>query len=114
MPRQSKSTGPSRTSKSPRQPFQRPQAALLLGRLKEPPQFIQILAGPRQVGKTTLVRQVAEQLGDRVLYAAADLPTAPTPQWIEQQWARAMAQARATPQHQPFVLILDEVQKIPR
>ena len=114
MSRQSKSTGPSRMSSSPRQPFQRPQAVLLLGRLKERPQFIQILAGPRQVGKTTLVQQVAGQLGARVLYAAADLPTAPTPQWIEQQWARAMAQARAAPHSQPFVLILDEVQKIPR
>jgi predicted AAA+ superfamily ATPase len=101
------------------QPFQRPQFRLLLDRLQEKPKFIQILAGPRQVGKTTLVQQIAATLGSRVLYAAADLPTAPTTQWIEQQWARAIAQMSATSsagkrQAQPFVLILDEVQKIPR
>lgn len=101
------------------QPFQRPQFKLLLDRLKEKPKFIQILAGPRQVGKTTLVQQIAATLGDRVLYAAADLPTAPTTQWVEQQWARAIAQISANSssgkrQTQPFVLILDEVQKIPR
>ena len=108
-----------------RRPFHRPQASLLLSRLQEPPKFIQILAGPRQVGKTTLVQHVADMLGDQVLYAAADLPTAPTTQWITQQWARAMARLAPAPSAvgrgkaaarplQPFVLILDEVQKVPR
>ena len=110
-----KAPGPHQDS----QPFQRPQFKLLLDRLQEKPKFIQILAGPRQVGKTTLVQQIAATLGDRVLYAAADLPTAPTTQWVEQQWARAIAQISANSssgkrQAQPFVLILDEVQKIPR
>jgi predicted AAA+ superfamily ATPase len=95
-------------------PFLRKQGDLLLGRLQEAPKFIQILAGPRQVGKTTLVQQVASMLGDRVLYAAADLSAAPTTQWIEQQWARAIAQRGSNQTAQPFVLILDEVQKIPR
>jgi predicted AAA+ superfamily ATPase len=97
----------------------------LLSRLQEPPKFIQILAGPRQVEKTTLVQHVADMLGDQVLYAAADLPTAPTTQWITQQWARAMARLAPAPSAvgrgkaaarppQPFVLILEEVQKVPR
>lgn len=95
-------------------PFHRQQVGLLLGRLQEPPKFIQILAGPRQVGKTTVVQQVAQRLGDRVLYAAADLSSAPTTQWITQQWARALAQQSSIKNTQPFVLILDEIQKIPR
>lgn len=33
---------------------------VLLRRLREPRRFIQVLAGPRQVGKTTLARQVME------------------------------------------------------
>lgn len=32
----------------------------LLSRVHEPRRFIQVLAGPRQVGKTTLARQVME------------------------------------------------------
>ena len=35
----------------------------LLDRLKEPRRFIQCLVGPRQVGKTTLARQAADDLG---------------------------------------------------
>ena len=99
---------------SPSRPFHRQQVSLLLGRLQEPPKFIQILAGPRQVGKTTVAQQVAQRLGDRVLYAAADLSAAPTNQWITQQWARAMVQNGNNKTTQPFVLILDEIQKIPR
>jgi hypothetical protein len=37
--------------------FRRPQAAILKRRLSEPHRFMQVVAGPRQVGKTTLVRQ---------------------------------------------------------
>ena len=104
--------------------YARPQLAVLLGRLAEQPRFIQILAGPRQVGKTTLIQQAASHLGDRLLYAAADLPSAPTPEWIQQQWMRvtlaAQAEAaqpknkRAAASSRPWVLVLDEVQKIPR
>ncbi len=37
-------------------PYQRSQAAILARRLAEPRRFIQAVAGPRQVGKTTLVQ----------------------------------------------------------
>lgn len=43
-------------------PFQRPQAAELAHRLREPRRHIQAIAGARQVGKTTLVRQVIETI----------------------------------------------------
>ena len=92
--------------------FERPQGKELLARLKEPPQFIQILAGPRQVGKTTLVNQVLSHLPTKSLYAQADLPVSPNAQWIEQQWQRALTE-RPSSDH-PVVLVLDEVQKVPR
>ena len=44
-------------------PYQRPQFQTLIGRLAEPRRFIQVVAGPRQVGKTTLVQQVCEAIG---------------------------------------------------
>ena len=43
---------------NPREVFQRPRGAELARRLAEPRRFIQVLAGARQVGKTTLVQQV--------------------------------------------------------
>ena len=44
----------------PRPPYQRPQSVVLAARLAEPRRFIQVVAGPRQVGKSTLVQQVTE------------------------------------------------------
>ena len=90
--------------------FSRPQLAILNSRLTQPRRFMQILAGPRQVGKTTLVRQALAVFGGEAHYASADLPAAPDAGWIEQQWrlARRMA-ARG-----PTLLALDEVQKTPR
>ena len=92
--------------------FERTQAATLRARLEEPSRFIQIVAGPRQVGKTTLVQQVLTRAGDRSLYVSADLPVAPTAQWIEQQWQRALLARPSV--DAPFVLALDEVQKVHR
>ena len=42
-----------------------------LARVREPRRFIQVLAGPRQVGKTTLVRQVMEACGLPTHYESA-------------------------------------------
>ena len=89
--------------------YTRPQTNILLQRLSEPRRFIQIVAGPRQVGKTTLVRQVLESSGLPYHYASADEPSLRGPAWIDQQWntARRLA-GEAT-----AALALDEVQKIP-
>ncbi len=90
------------------QPYERPQGAALAERLAEPRRFIQVLAGPRQVGKSTLVQQVVERLELPVRYASADEPTLRGGEWIAQQWEAArlaMVPAGA-------VLVLDEIQKI--
>ena len=42
--------------------FQRDSAAVLAARLGEPRRFLQVVADPRQVGKTTLVQQVLAEL----------------------------------------------------
>lgn len=90
--------------------FQRPYAKLLARRLAEPRRFLQVVAGPRQVGKSTLVQQVVEasKLPHRI--ASADEPTLRGPEWIAQQWdaARLIAKGR-----RGSVLVLDEIQKIP-
>ena len=90
--------------------YRRPQGAVLAGRLAEPRRFLQVVAGPRQVGKSTLVQQVTGDLGYPVRYVSADEPTLRGTDWIGQQWdaARLEASGKAG-----AVLVLDEIQKIP-
>jgi predicted AAA+ superfamily ATPase len=79
---------------------------LLLRRLGEPaPGRIQLLAGPRQVGKTTLLLEVADRMGGAAIYAAADGPEAAVPGFWERLWTRAEAAAAA---HGRAVVLLDE------
>lgn len=82
----------------------------LLSRLTEKRRFIQVLAGPRQVGKTTLVRQVMEACNIPAHYASADEPTLRDRTWLEQQWDIARLKAREATTE--ALLILDEIQKI--
>ena len=90
----------------------RPQAAELLRRLHEPRRFLQIITGARQVGKTTLISQVAERSGLVHRFASADEPTLRGPGWIAQQWDAARLMAAHT-REEGALLILDEVQKAP-
>ena len=89
--------------------YRRPQAAQLARRLKEPRRFLHVVAGPRQVGKTTLVQQVTEAAGLPVRYASADEPTLRGREWLAQQWEAA----RLSFGRKSGVLVLDEVQKAP-
>lgn len=89
-------------------PYQRAQFQTLIGRLAEPRRFIQVVAGPRQVGKTTLVQQVCEAIGLPVQFSSADEPTLRGPEWIAQQWEIARLKRGS----EGAILVLDEVQKI--
>lgn len=81
----------------------------VLDRVVEPRRFIQVLAGPRQVGKTTLVRQLLDECGLPSHYATADEPATKGPAWIEQQWEIGRLRAVSG---QDAVLVLDECQKV--
>ena len=82
----------------------------LLKRLKEKRRFLQVLAGPRQTGKTTLARQVMEGSKLPSHYASADEPTLRDRTWVEQQWDAARLKAREN--KTGALLVLDEVQKV--
>jgi len=113
--------------------FERPRALLLRQRLDEPPRFLNVVSGPRQVGKTTLVRQVLSARPS--IFVASDQPvtdydpfsdnqasastyttagTAPTPEWLTLQWEQARARAKTLPANKYFALAIDEIQKVPR
>jgi len=85
----------------------------LLQRMQEPRRFLQVLAGPRQVGKTTLARQMMAEFGPNSTYATADAASSEDGVWIEQQWDaarfRCLEPGNAS---QSWLLVLDEVQKI--
>lgn len=88
--------------------FIRQFVPVLLSRITtEETPLIQVVIGPRQVGKTTGVKTVLQQV-PRGHYANADLARAPTQEWIIEQWQAAKALGKGT------VLALDEIQKIDR
>lgn len=80
-------------------------------RLEADTPLIQMLCGPRQVGKTTLVKQVLDAIEFPALYVSADGPGSQTSTWLEQQWMRARLLCEQ--QQGPCLLVIDEVQKIP-
>jgi uncharacterized protein len=71
--------------------FARSQAATLAARLAEPRRFLQVVAGARQVGKTTLVQQVLGSLDLPSIFVSADEPTLADVGWLAAQWDRAKA-----------------------
>ncbi|PIZ13311.1 MAG: hypothetical protein COY53_05455 [Elusimicrobia bacterium CG_4_10_14_0_8_um_filter_37_32] len=81
-------------------------------RLQGEPNLIQVVIGPRQVGKTTLVLQLYKKWSGPKHYKTADLPNTPTIDWITTQWEEARVLYRK--KRNKTLLILDEVQKIPR
>jgi hypothetical protein len=72
--------------------------------------LVQVITGPRQVGKTTVAQQLVALLGWPHVSASADAPLPPGPEWIETQWqlARLLKPKRG----ERTLLVLDEVQKV--
>lgn len=115
--------------------FFRSQVHTLRDRFQEHPRFITIVAGPRQVGKTTMVRQSLQTCGSH--FVAVDQPTVQSgfediaistatsdldvasrdATWLVRSWEVARQAFKTFKEHRPhvpFVFVLDEIQKIPR
>lgn len=90
--------------------FQRPHLQQLIKRVNEPRRFIQVVMGPRQVGKTTLVRQLLEKIDLPSTYVSAD-DAASNPFWLNQQWDLARLKYKAS-DGATYLLVIDEIQKI--
>ena len=89
----------------------RQQSKILKERILEQRKFIQVVAGPRQVGKSTLVLQVLKQLSISYSYETADAVDANDTDWIHRVWeaARTIMMLQGV---QEYLLVVDEVQKI--
>ena len=92
--------------------YLRPMYHMLVKRIGEPRRFIQVLAGPRQTGKTTIIRQVTDANKIPLHYASADEPTLQSRSWIEQQWETGRLLAVETKGKGEALLVLDEIQKV--
>ncbi len=80
-------------------------------RIEEPRKFIQIILGPRQVGKTTMVNQLLSQLSISYVYESADAIAATNSTWLMQAWETARLKMKASGALE-YLLVIDEIQKI--
>lgn len=83
----------------------------VMSRLTEPRRFIQVLAGPRQVGKSTLINQVISKLAIPHTLVVADNVPVSNIHWIEDTW-ETVRNKMAYRQETEHLLVIDEIQKI--
>jgi uncharacterized protein len=86
--------------------YERSFVAQLEQRLAGKP-LIQVLVGPRQVGKTTGVKQLLARYPDPSHYANADDVMTTDRTWLLEQWQKALLLSKKT------LLVIDEIQKVP-
>lgn len=91
--------------------FKRQQASVLLSRISEPRRFIQVIAGARQVGKSTMVKQVVNELTIPHLLTTAEEAPDKNPAWIRYVWQQAR-QAMRLNNYPEFLLVIDEIHKL--
>lgn len=85
---------------------------VLIGRLIETRPLIQIVLGPRQVGKTTSLAQVAATWSEtRLVSKSADDAQLDGRLWIDHAWDEARRIYQEDPKH-GVLLLLDEIQKV--
>ena len=87
--------------------YQRAFVAKLEKRLAAAAPLIQVLVGPRQVGKTTGMRQLLAQATGNHHYANADDLLISDRSWLLEQWQTALLLGDGS------LLVVDEIQKVP-
>lgn len=91
--------------------YQRKYYHIIKERINEERSAIQVIAGPRQVGKTTVVGQVLDDIEMPFLSETADSVDPNNPEWISSIWtnARSIMQVR---RYNEFLIVIDEIQKL--
>ncbi|WP_293710485.1 ATP-binding protein [uncultured Parabacteroides sp.] len=91
--------------------FERSYLQEIKGRISEPRTFIQVILGPRQVGKTTMITQLLSQISIPYLFESADAVLATNSTWLLQVWETARLQMKMSGASE-YLLVIDEIQKI--
>jgi predicted AAA+ superfamily ATPase len=90
--------------------FERPVVREIVAGFGRRPPLIQVVVGPRQVGKSTAATHVERRLGWPSHTASADAARPHPPEWVETQWR--LARAKAAESRGRILLVLDEIQKV--
>lgn len=91
--------------------YERSYLKQIKSRIEEPRKFIQVILGPRQVGKTTMVNQLLPQLSIPSIYESADAISATNSAWLMQIWETARFKMKDAGVSE-YLLVIDEIQKI--
>lgn len=91
--------------------YERSYLKQVKSRIEEPRKFIQVILGPRQVGKTTMVNQLLSQLSVSYVSESADAIAATNSAWLMQVWETARLRMKASGASE-YLLVIDEIQKI--
>ena len=91
--------------------YKRAQYDELAARLAEPRRMIQVICGPRQVGKSTMVKQVLQETLLPYTSVSADGIPKDNTAWIGEVWETARARMHVG-RHAEYLLVIDEVHKI--
>lgn len=91
--------------------YKRAEYQVIKSRLEEKRKYIQVVMGPRQVGKSTVVKQVVQDLKIPCQLFSADNVPASNSAWVSNCWAavRSLKQNKGV---ESIILIIDEIQKI--
>ena len=92
--------------------MQRQYLQAIKSRILEPRKFIQVILGPRQVGKTTLITQALHEVDIPYLFATADNIEGDSTVWLKTLWSKARIECRKHNAEAEFLLVIDETQKI--
>ena len=91
--------------------YERQHLSILKSRMAEPRRRMQIIMGPRQVGKSTLVGQYVDGIDTPYDFFAADGVNREDTTWISARWQEARMKMDLHGEKER-ILIIDEVQKI--
>ena len=91
--------------------IRREQSDSLISCIEEPRKTILVVAGPRQVGKTTMVKQVLKEIDMPSMFFNADAVDPNDNVWIAERWEEARAQMRFSESHE-YLLVFDEIHKV--
>ncbi len=91
--------------------YKRTQFRELESRIAETRNIIQVISGPRQVGKSTMVKQVLQETSIPYMFVSADNVDHANTTWIGEMWETARARMKVA-QTKEFLLVIDEVHKI--
>lgn len=91
--------------------YKRSEYHTITKRLKENRKFIQVLLGARQIGKSTVVKQVLKEIDIPFHFFSADNVPATNSSWISDCWA-AVRSMKENQSLEEIILVIDEIQKI--